>query len=137
MTPRQIDLVQSTFRRIAPLQDVAADMFYARLFEIAPQLRPLFPEDMRSQKTMLMQMLSAAVTGLRDMDSILPALTDLGARHQHYKVQPQHYDFVGAALLETLREALGPDFTPEVEDAWAETYALLAGVMKGAQRAAA
>lgn len=137
MTPQQIDLVQTAFRRIAPMQDVVADKFYARLFEIAPEVRPLFPDDMRQQKTMLMQMLSAAVTGLRQMDSILPALTDLGERHQHYKVEPRHYDLVGTALLDTLHDVLGRGFTPEVADAWAETYASLAGVMKSAQRAAA
>jgi len=137
MTPEQIDLVQSTFKKVAPIAETAADIFYTRLFETAPDVRGLFPDDMTDQKKKLMQMIGVAVNGLRDLDAIVPAVQDLGARHQAYNVKEEHYDVVGAALLYTLGAGLGEDFTPEAEAAWAETYGLLAGVMKEAQKAAA
>ena len=137
MTPEQIDLVQSSFKKVVPIADTAADIFYDRLFEIAPDTRALFPEVMTDQKKKLMQMIGVAVNGLKDLDAIVPAVQDLGARHQGYKVTEAHYDSVGAALIYTLGKGLGDEFTPEAEAAWTETYGLLAGVMKDAQKAAA
>lgn len=137
MTPEQIDIVQSTFKKVVPIADTAADIFYDRLFEIAPDTRALFPEVMTDQKKKLMQMIGVAVNGLRDLDAIVPAVQDLGARHHGYNVTDAHYDSVGAALIFTLGKGLGDDFTPEAKAAWTETYGLLAGVMKEAQRAEA
>jgi len=137
MTPDQIDLVQSSFKKVVPIADTAADIFYDRLFEIAPDTRALFPEVMTDQKKKLMTMIGVAVNGLKDLDAIVPAVQDLGARHQGYKVTEAHYDSVGAALLYTLGKGLGDDFTTETEAAWTETYGLLAGVMKEAQKGAA
>jgi len=137
MTPEQIDLVQSSFKKVAPIADTAADIFYDRLFEIAPDTRALFPEVMTDQKKKLMTMIGVAVNGLKDLDAIVPAVKELGARHQGYKVTDAHYDSVGAALIYTLGKGLGDEFTPETEAAWTETYGLLAGVMKDAQKEAA
>lgn len=137
MTPEKIAMVQDSFKKVAPISDVAADIFYDRLFEIAPQVRPLFPEDMSEQKKKLMQMLAIAVNGLTKLDEILPAVQDLGRRHNAYDVTAEHYDYVGAALLFALGKGLGDAFTDELKDAWTETYNTLAGVMIEAQQAAA
>lgn len=137
MTPQTIALVQDSFRKVAPIAGTAADLFYDRLFETAPELRRLFPTDMADQKRKLVYMLSIAVNGLAALDMILPAVQDLGRRHGDYGVTPAHYDAVGSALLWTLAEGLGRDFTPEMEAAWAETYGLLASVMLESQRQAA
>ena len=137
MTPEKIALVQGSFAKVAPIAETAADIFYDRLFETAPEVRPLFPEIMTDQKKKLMQMLATAVNGLKDLDAIVPAVQQLGARHEAYGVKEEHYGAVGAALLFTLGKGLGDDFTPEVEEAWTETYGVLAGVMIEAQKAAA
>lgn len=137
MTPEKIALVQDSFKKVVPIAGPAADIFYDRLFEIAPDVRPLFPEDMTEQKKKLMQMLAIAVNGLTKLDEILPAVQDLGRRHNGYDVTPAHYDKVGEALIFTLDKGLGEEFTPEVKDAWVETYGALAGVMIEAQEKAA
>ena len=137
MTPENIALVQDSFAKVAPIAETAADIFYDRLFEIAPEVRPLFPEIMTDQKKKLMQMLATAVNGLKNLEAIVPAVQNLGARHEAYGVKEEHYASVGAALLFTLGKGLGDDFTPEVEAAWTETYGVLAGVMIEAQKAAA
>lgn len=137
MTPEQIKLVQDSFKSVAPIADAAADIFYARLFEVAPQVRPMFPQDMSGQKKKLMQMIGTAVNSLHQVDTIVAAVQDLGRRHVGYGVKDEHYDIVGAALLYTLGKGLGEAFTPEVEKAWAETYGLLASVMKDAAAKAA
>ncbi len=132
MTPDQITLVQDSFKKVAPIAATAADIFYDRLFEIAPEVRQLFPDDMSQQKRLLMSMLGTAVTNLHRAEAILPAVQDLGRRHVGYGVKDEHYDTVGGALLWTLEKGLGDAFTPEVKEAWGAAYGLLAGVMKDA-----
>ena len=129
MTPEQVKLVQDSFQKVVPIADTAADLFYDRLFTIAPEVKPLFPDDLGPQKKKLMQMLATAVTNLHQVEKILPAVEDLGRRHVAYGVTAKHYEPVGAALLWTLEKGLGPDFTPPVKAAWTEVYTTVAGVM--------
>ncbi len=135
MTPDQVTMVQESFRKVVPIAGTAADLFYGRLFEIAPDLRPLFPDDLAEQKKKLVAMLAMAVTNLHNIDTIVPAVESLGKRHASYGVTPAMYEPVGAALLWTLEQGLGPDFTPPVKAAWTETYVTLAGVMQKAAAA--
>ncbi len=132
MTIEQIDLVQNSFKLVEPIADDAAALFYDRLFTLDPSVRPLFKHDMKEQGRKLMQTLSVVVKGLKRLDTILPAVQDLGRRHVDYGVKDEHYDTVGAALLWTLGQGLGESFTPEVEEAWTTAYGLLAGAMKEA-----
>lgn len=132
MTPEEIKRVQSTWAQVMPIQEQAAALFYARLFELDPSLKALFKGDMQMQGQKLMAMIGMAVGGLTQPATILPAVQELGRRHVSYGVQAQHYDTVGAALLWTLETGLGPAFTPETRQAWAKTYDLVAGVMKDA-----
>ena len=125
----EVDQLHLGLRLMQERKELAAALFYPRLFEIAPEVRPLFPQDLKEQKVKLMAMLSTAVSNLHKLDTILPAVKDLGARHKGYGVTAAHYAPVGAALLWTLEKGLGPDFTPEVKAAWNETYTALAGVM--------
>ncbi|MCH8799961.1 MAG: hemin receptor [Chloroflexi bacterium] len=132
MDAQQINLVQKSWSKILPISDKAAELFYNRLFEIDPSTKVLFKGDMEVQGRKLMQMITAAVNGLNDLDGLVPVVQDLGRRHGGYGVQEAHYGSVGSALLWTLEQGLGDDFTPEVKIAWTETYMLLAGVMKDA-----
>ena len=132
MTPDQIALVQSSFAHVVPISDTAATLFYTRLFELDPSLRPLFHTDMPSQGRKLMDMLRVVVNGLNRLDELVPAVQALGRRHATYQVEDQHYETVGAALLWTLRQGLGEGFTPEVEDAWKAAYAVLSATMQQA-----
>ncbi|BCJ92273.1 hemoglobin [Terrihabitans soli] len=129
MDDSTVALVQTSFAKVKPIAPVAADLFYARLFETAPELRPLFPEDLAEQKRKLMAMLAAAVSGLSNIGEIAPAVSALAVRHAGYGVEPEHYVPVGASLLWTLEQGLGEDFTPEVREAWTETYTFLASFM--------
>ena len=138
MTPRQIQLVRSSFELVAPIADVAATIFYRRLFDLDPAIRALFPTDLTAQKRNLMQTLTVVVKNLDRLEGIIPAVEALGERHATYRVRRDDYGTVGAALLDTLGEGLGDEFTPEVRAAWAAAYGLLASVMIGAaDRAAA
>src|SRR5262245_3946464 len=135
MTPSEIQLVQTSFKSVAPIADQAADLFYGRLFEIAPEVRPLFPEELSGQKKKLMGMLATAVTNLHQVEKIIPAVQDLGRRHAGYGVTEAHYNPVGEALIWTLDKGLGEAFTPEVKAAWLSAYTTLAGVMTAAAAA--
>ena len=132
LTVTQKTLVQNTFATIAPIADDAAVLFYRRLFELDPSLERMFRGDMKEQRKKLMQMLTAAVKGLDRLDQLVPVVEDLGRRHAGYGVVDAHYETVGSALLWTLEKGLGAAFTPEVRDAWATVYGLLATTMKNA-----
>jgi hemoglobin-like flavoprotein len=129
MTPDQVKLVQQSFSNVVPISDQAAVMFYGRLFEIAPQVKSMFPADMTEQRGKLMATLTAVVNGLGNLSSILPAASALAKRHVAYGARPEHYPVVGAALLWTLEKGLGNGWTPEVADAWKAAYATLSGFM--------
>lgn len=129
MTPEQVTLVQNSFAKVAPIADQAAVMFYDRLFEVAPQVKPMFTGDMAEQRRKLMAMLSAVVGGLSKLDTILPAASALAARHIAYGAQAAHYPVVGSALLWTLEKGLGEAWTPDVAEAWSEAYGTLSGFM--------
>ena len=130
MRPHQKLLVQRTFAEVAPIADVAARLFYARLFELDPSLETLFRSDMDEQGRKLMQMLTVAVRGLDRLDELVPAVRALGRRHVGYGVRDAHYATVGSALLWTLEYGLDDAFTPEVRDAWAAVYGVLVDTMK-------
>ena len=129
MTPAQIDLVQSSFAKVVPIAEAAAGLFYGRLFEIAPEVKPLFGGDMKEQGRKLMTTLGVVVNNLKNPDVIVPAAKALAVKHVGYGVTAEHYAPVGAALVWTLEQGLGNDFTPETRDAWIAAYTLLSGVM--------
>ena len=135
LTSNQIELVQTSFEHFVPIGDTVADLFYDRLFDLDPTLRPLFSADLSDQKKKLMHMLMVAVRGLNKIDDIIPAVEALGARHVQYGVQDEHYAIVGEALLWTLEHGLGDAFTPNVEAAWTAVYTTLADTaIAGANR---
>ena len=129
MTPEQIKLVQDSFAKVAPISEKAAELFYGRLFEIAPQVRTMFPDDMTEQRKKLMATLAIVVQGLNNLDTILPAASALAKRHVSYGAEAAHYPVVGQALLWTLEQGLGPAWTPDVAAAWTGAYTTLSGFM--------
>jgi hemoglobin-like flavoprotein len=137
MTPTQIELVQGSWKKVLPISNTAAELFYTQLFLLDPTVKSLFKGDMKEQGRKLMTMIGVAVGGLSRLDSIVPAVQELGRRHAGYGVQDKHYDTVGAALLWTLEQGLGEAFTPEVKSAWTDVYAVLARTMKDAAATAA
>jgi len=132
VNPVQQDLVRATFARLAVMPEVAGALFYERLFAANPEFRALFKGDMRVQAVKLMTMLAVVVYNLHQPGEILPAVRDLGIRHVDYGVKPADYDALGEALLWMLEQALGPDFTPEIGEAWTACYGELANAMKAA-----
>ncbi|MEO8386676.1 MAG: globin family protein [Betaproteobacteria bacterium] len=130
MITQHFALVQQSFEAIRPIAPVAAELFYAKLFDLDPSLRPMFKGDIKRQGELLMTMLGAAVKSLNDLDKLVPVVKQLGARHVGYGVIDTHYATVGNALIYTLEAALGPEFTIEVRDAWLAVYSLLTNVMK-------
>jgi nitric oxide dioxygenase len=129
MNPTQIELVQESFSKVAPISEAAAVIFYDRLFEVAPSVKAMFPADMTEQRKKLMMMLAAVVGGLGNLESILPAASALAKRHVSYGAKPEHYPVVGGALLYTLEKGLGEAWTPELASAWTAAYGTLSGYM--------
>jgi hemoglobin-like flavoprotein len=129
MTPDQVQLVQQSFAKVAPISEQASVIFYDRLFEVAPSVRALFPDDMKEQRKKLMATLAVVVGGLTNLEAVLPAASALAKRHVGYGAKPEHYPVVGGALLFTLEKGLGADWTPELAAAWTAAYGTLSTFM--------
>ena len=129
MTPEQVQLVQQSFSKVAPIADQAALMFYDRLFEVAPQVKAMFPADMTEQRKKLMATLAVVVNGLSNLEQILPAASALATRHVAYGAKAEHYPVVGSALLWTLEKGLDEAWTADVACAWTAAYGTLSSFM--------
>ena len=130
MTPRQIDLIRTSWSAVEPISDAAARLFYDRLFESDPAIKRLFAKtDMQAQRGILMQTLTLLVSSLDDFERVVPVLEALGRVHAGYGVRQRHYDTVEAALLWALDRGLGEAFDDETADAWATAYSAVASVM--------
>jgi hemoglobin-like flavoprotein len=130
MTPAQKQLVQASFARLAPSADAVAEMFYRELFTLDPDLRQLFKSDLAQQGRKLMGMLDTAIANLDRLESVAPAVRDLGRRHAGFGVEAANYETVACALIATLEQGLGSDFTPALQEAWVSCYRLLSREMK-------
>jgi hemoglobin-like flavoprotein len=129
MTQDDIALIRESFAHLHRRRNETAELFYARLFEIAPDVRPLFKDDLAAQRINLMEFLAVAMATLRDPAGLTVLLRKLGRNHRGYGVQEKHYQQVGEALIWTLRTSLGSGFTPELERAWKALYGDMAATM--------
>jgi hemoglobin-like flavoprotein len=131
-----LEALETSFDLVAPRGDELMDVFYTRLFEAAPGVRALFPNDMTRQKAMLLGALLLLRKSLRNLDAIVPALRELGARHVRYGARPEYYPVVGAALIGSMAELAGDAWKPEYEKAWNAAFEVVAAtMMEGAAEA--
>lgn len=129
LTAEQTYRIRKTFATVERQSRVAALVFYQRLFELDPALRPLFKGDIEIQAEKLMEMLSGALSLLERPEEFTRVLEGLGARHVAYGVKTRHYETVGEALLDMLGKVLGPEFTAETRGAWLALYQTIAEIM--------
>jgi hemoglobin-like flavoprotein len=131
LTPERERLVQETWRKFSPVADEHARYFYDKLYELDPEVRPLFAStDMDEQRHRLMETIGYLVSQIGNTDRFVTDCVALGRRHAGYGVRDSDYDAAGIALLWTLERALGPAFTPEIRDAWTEAYHAMASIMR-------
>lgn len=137
LTSEQVKLIQESWAKVVPISETAAGLFYGRLFETTPEVKPLFKGDIKEQGAKLMKMIGVAVNGLTDLAAIVPAVQELGKNHVGYGVKEEHYAAVGSSLIWTLEQGLGDAFTPDTKDAWVAVYGVLSGTMIDAAKSAA
>ncbi|NNF77020.1 MAG: hemin receptor [Rhizobiales bacterium] len=130
MTPKQVELLRNSWQHIGTFADHAAQLFYARLFEIAPEIQDLFKfTDMPAQRQKLLIALNLAVINAHSLNTVAPQLEAIGRRHASYGVKNSHYEAVGQALVWTLEQDLGSAFIDDVRNAWTDFYTLVANTM--------
>jgi hemoglobin-like flavoprotein len=133
---RQNWLIRGSYDLIQDMRTAVAMLFYGRLFDLDPSLRPLFKNDIEIQSQKLMDTLAAAVDSLDNLPALIPALRAMGARHQEYGVQPEHYNTVREALLWAMAQALQEDFDPETRTAWKSLLDTVAAEMLAGTKSA-
>ena len=129
LTSGEIDLVQSSFAKIVPIADLVAELFYKRLFEIAPEVRPLFHDDLRNQGRKLMATLSLVVGSLKNFDAVMPAVKALAVKQLGFGIVQAHCAHAGEAMIWTLEKGLGDGFSAETKRAWLATCAAISGAV--------
>ena len=129
MTPRQIALVRDSFAEVVRDQDHATGLFYHRFMTIAPDVRPLFQDDVIARGRRMVAAMGVLIVGLDDPDTTMPVAAEMGRKHRTYGVQPDHYAAFTAAWIWTLKEGLRDDFDQETEEAWAEVMTLISAAM--------
>ena len=141
ITEEDKEHIRRTWKLVIPIAETAADLFYKRLFELKPEYRPLFPENLARQKSKLVRMLAFIVKALdfpesawredvSEAEDLLLVLLALGRRHQAlYRVPREAYGSVGEALLWTLDYGLGEAFSPPVRSAWTSVYKAVSTTM--------
>lgn len=132
MTQAQIVLVQKTWKMLRGVDPLLiGDTFYSKLFADHPFLQKMFRSDKKEQYRKLVDMLTVIVTRLEHLDELSQDIRAMALRHEQYGVKPVHYKWVGSALLWTLEQALGNDWTPAVREAWTSCYHTLSATMIG------
>jgi hemoglobin-like flavoprotein len=125
-----LEALETSFDLIAPRGDELMDEFYARLFEAAPAVKPLFAgTNLQRQKTILLGTLVLLRKSLRNLDTIVPKLRELGARHVAYGAEPEHYPVVGEVLIASMAAVAADAWRPEYEHAWGAAFEIAAGAM--------
>ncbi|WP_246838900.1 globin family protein [Leptospira yasudae] len=122
----EIEMVRSSFEKVYGNKEEVATLFYKKLFELEPTYKAMFKGDMAEQGRKLMLMLRTLVSGLGDLSSLVPVIEDMGKRHLKYGVKVEDYNVVGEALLATLQQGLGEEFTPKLKGLWAAVYQIVA-----------
>ncbi|MAU01842.1 MAG: hemin receptor [Anaerolineaceae bacterium] len=122
MTPEQVDLVQTTFKQVLVNATETGDRFYDHLFALAPELRPLFTNNIHHQGDKFLAALAILIFSLERHADRPPFINHLGLRHTHHGIPQATYRFAGQALLQTLAEMLGPVYTPDVAQAWGKLF---------------
>ena len=130
MSPSHVHLIRKSFSELQRHQHVSALVYYRRLFELDPGLRPLFKGDIEEQSRKLLDMLAALISMLESPHGLDLELRAMGVRHAGYGVKDEHYATVGQALLDMLADTLGQTFTPEVREAWSTLYGAVEATMK-------
>jgi hemoglobin-like flavoprotein len=129
MNAQQIQLVKETWGFVIVKSDEAGELFYSRLFEVAPGVRHLFKGDVKEQSRKLMSMVTYVIAKLDKLDTIISEIKSLAQRHNKYGAQKEHYAVVGECLLYTLKSGLGERWTANTEAAWIEVYTILSNAM--------
>ncbi len=122
MTPEQIDLIRKSFDALWPLRRKLAEQFYGRFFELAPDSRRLFSNDMEKQHLKLMDTIAAIIGALDEREIFQSIISHTGRKHAQFGVQPSHFVAFGDALMWGLQQQFGPAFTPELKQAWIALY---------------
>jgi hemoglobin-like flavoprotein len=130
MTTHQINLIKSSWRVVTTIDPVTVGgLFYNRLFEIAPAVKPMFNQSISEQSKKLLATLGFVISKLDKLEDIIEEVVKLARRHVPYGVKPAHYAVVGDALLWTLEKGLGENWNEELKQAWTDCYAILSTAM--------
>ena len=130
MTNEDIEQIQESWRTVAPVKHVAAELFYVKLFELDPTLKLLFSDDLKLREQKFLQLMDATINGLKRVDVLMAAIRELGIRHPLFGGNDEHHGAVAAALMWTLEKCLRKDLTPELRSAWIKTFGVLSQTLR-------
>lgn len=117
MTPRQITLVQKSWSQLSPVEDMAARLFYRRLFETAPEMRSSISLSVCEQSDHLLATLASSVADLTPEE-------DAPLFEERFMVDfgfPTEFRLkIEAAFLWMLDQVLGDNDAHATKKAWSD-----------------
>jgi chemotaxis signal transduction protein/hemoglobin-like flavoprotein len=125
----RVDLLETSYALLAPNAERLAERFYERLFQTAPAVRALFPDDMKGQRRALLAAIGTIIGHLREPEKLTAYVGGLGARHVAYGAQPEHYDVVASVLIDTMAELAGDRWNSALATAWARALSAVKDLM--------
>lgn len=105
--------------------------FYRSMFEAHPELLNVFNHANQAkgrQQTALANTVYAAAVHIDNLEAILPSVVQIAHKHVSLGIVPEQYPIVGEFLLKAIKTVLGDAATPEIINAWAEAYGVIADV---------
>ena len=128
----EADILRDSFNLITPQAEEVVSRFYDELFSRFPAVKPMFANTTKAkQMKMLLASLKLVIANLDNPDKLVPALQEMGKRHQGYGAVPEHFTAVAETLMDVMKEFAGKAWTKQVHAAWTDALNLVAETMLG------
>lgn len=140
--PTDHDLLMEVLDWVAPVGSEAMHRFYVGLFEVAPELRELFPPVIETQEEKLLSAIVALLqlfnAGEAEMEQLNSALARFGRSHTRFQPSAtiEEYAAVKTVLFGVLADMLAGKLTDRHVEVLTRAYEYAAGGMLQAQATA-
>ena len=128
MTEATKEIIKSTAPVLKQHGEDITTVMYEVLFERHPEAKDLFKDAAPDQYKKLANMVYAYAANIDNLGALQKGIDKVAQIHVDTKILPEHYPWVGEALLEAIKQVLGDAATKEVMDAWEDAYGFLAKV---------
>jgi NAD(P)H-flavin reductase/hemoglobin-like flavoprotein len=127
--PSDARLLRKSLALLEPQSEKVMAHFFATLFVLNPELRPMFPLTLGESRKRVFQALTRAVWSFDQPEPLTRWLGELGRDHRKFGVTEQHYRLFCDALLATVQAFCAGSWSDQVQAAWERALAAITAAM--------